>query len=236
MLVIEELITSYPDWQVTFSATLPKGEITALIGPSGAGKSTLLGMIAGFVPVESGTLTFDGQDLLSLGPAKRPVTTLFQDHNLFLHLSVFDNIAIGLHPGLRLNPAQKRQVQEAADKVGLGEMLTRLPEQLSGGQQQRVGLARALVRGRPLLLLDEPFSALDPALRREMLAEVARLACEQGITVLMVSHNPEDAQLIADQVLFIDAGRIALQGKPDILHSSDHPGLLRYLGRALAPQ
>ncbi|MCR9023327.1 thiamine ABC transporter ATP-binding protein, partial [Aeromonas caviae] len=88
-----------------------------------------------------------------------------------------------------------------------------------------------LVRGRPLLLLDEPFSALDPALRREMLAEVARLACEQGITVLMVSHNPEDAQLIADQVLFIDAGRIALQGKPDILHSSDHPGLLRYLGR-----
>ena len=155
MLVIEELVTSYPDWQVTFSATLPKGEITALIGPSGAGKSTLLGMIAGFVPVESGTLTFDGQDLLSLGPAERPVTTLFQDHNLFLHLSVFDNIAIGLHPGLRLNPAQKRQVQEAADKVGLGEMLTRLPEQLSGGQQQRVGLARALVRGRPLLLLDE---------------------------------------------------------------------------------
>ncbi|WP_323917019.1 thiamine ABC transporter ATP-binding protein [Aeromonas caviae] len=236
MLVIEELVNSYPDWQVTFSATLPKGEITALIGPSGAGKSTLLGMIAGFVPVESGTLTFDGQDLLSLGPAERPVTTLFQDHNLFLHLSVFDNIAIGLHPGLRLNPAQKRLVQEAADKVGLGEMLTRLPEQLSGGQQQRVGLARALVRGRPLLLLDEPFSALDPALRREMLAEVARLACEQGITVLMVSHNPEDAQLIADQVLFIDAGRIALQGKPDILHSSDHPGLLRYLGRALAPQ
>ncbi len=236
MLVIEELVTSYPDWQVTFSATLPKGEITALIGPSGAGKSTLLGMIAGFVPVESGTLTFDGQDLLSLGPAERPVTTLFQDHNLFLHLSVFDNIAIGLHPGLRLNPAQKRLVQEAADKVGLGEMLTRLPEQLSGGQQQRVGLARALVRGRPLLLLDEPFSALDPALRREMLAEVARLACEQGITVLMVSHNPEDAQLIADQVLFIDAGRIALQGKPDILHSSDHPGLLHYLGRALAPQ
>ncbi|MEV3826888.1 thiamine ABC transporter ATP-binding protein [Aeromonas caviae] len=236
MLVIEELVTSYPDWQVTFSATLPKGEITALIGPSGAGKSTLLGMIAGFVPVESGTLTFDGQDLLSLDPAERPVTTLFQDHNLFLHLSVFDNIAIGLHPGLRLNPAQKRQVQEAADKVGLGEMLTRLPEQLSGGQQQRVGLARALVRGRPLLLLDEPFSALDPALRREMLAEVAHLACEQGITVLMVSHNPEDAQLIADQVIFIDAGRIALQGKPDILHSSDHPGLLRYLGRALAPQ
>ncbi|WP_421272269.1 thiamine ABC transporter ATP-binding protein [Aeromonas taiwanensis] len=231
MLNIDRLVTSYPDWRVDFTATLARGEITALIGPSGAGKSTLLGMIAGFVPVESGTLTFDGQDLMPLGPAERPVTTLFQDHNLFLHLSVFDNIAIGLHPGLRLNAAQRDQVNEAAERVGLGAMLMRLPDQLSGGQQQRVGLARALVRGKPLLLLDEPFSALDPALRREMLAEVARLACEQGITVLMVSHNPEDAQLIADQVLFIDEGCIALQGKPEILQSSDHPGLLRYLGR-----
>lgn len=142
MLNIDQLVTSYPDWRVSFSATLPKGEITALIGPSGAGKSTLLGMIAGFVPVESGTLDFDGEDMLPLGPAARPVTTLFQDHNLFLHLSVFDNIAIGLHPGLRLNAAQRAQVKDAASRVGLGEMLTRLPEQLSGGQQQRVGLAR----------------------------------------------------------------------------------------------
>lgn len=145
---------------------------------------------------------------------------------------MFDNIAIGLHPGLRLSPAQREQVKQGAERVGLGDMLSRLPEQLSGGQQQRVGLARAMVRGKPLLLLDEPFSALDPALRREMLAEVAKLACEQGITVLMVSHNPEDAQLIADQVLFVDEGRIALQGKPDILQNSEHPGLLRYLGRA----
>ena len=115
-------------------------------------------------------------------------------------------------------------------------MLTRLPEQLSGGQQQRVGLARALVRGRPLLLLDEPFSALDPALRREMLAEVARLACEQGITVLMVSHNPRMPSSSPIRCSSSTRGRIALQGKPDILHSSDHPGLLRYLGRALSPQ
>jgi len=123
MLNIDRLVTSYPDWRVDFTATLARGEITALIGPSGAGKSTLLGMIAGFVPVESGTLTFDGQDLMPLGPAERPVTTLFQDHNLFLHLSVFDNIAIGLHPGLRLNAAQRNQVNEAAERVGLGAML-----------------------------------------------------------------------------------------------------------------
>ena len=232
MLNIDQLVTSYPDWRVSFSATLPRGEITALIGPSGAGKSTLLGMIAGFVPVESGRLSFDDVDLLPLGPAERPVTTLFQDHNLFLHLSVFDNIAIGLHPGLRLSPAQREQVKQGAERVGLGDMLSRLPEQLSGGQPQRGGLARGQGGGRPLLLGGGPFSALDPALRREMLAEVAKLACEQGITVLMVSHNPEDAQLIADQVLFVDEGRIALQGKPDILQNSEHPGLLRYLGRA----
>ena len=131
MLNIDELVTSYPDWRVSFSATLPRGEITALIGPSGAGKSTLLGMIAGFVPVESGSLSFDGVDLLPLGPAERPVTTLFQDHNLFLHLSVFDNIAIGLHPGLRLSPAQREQVKQGAERVGLGDMLSRLPDRKS---------------------------------------------------------------------------------------------------------
>ena len=232
MLNIDQLVTSYPDWRVSFSATLPRGEITALIGPSGAGKSTLLGMIAGFVPVESGRLSFDDVDLLPLGPAERPVTTLFQDHNLFLHLSVFDNIAIGLHPGLRLSPAQREQVKQGAERVGLGDMLSRLPEQLSGGQQQRGGGGRAKGGGKPRLLLGVAFSGPEPPLRREMLAEVAKLACEQGITVLMVSHNPEDAQLIADQVLFVDEGRIALQGKPDILQNSEHPGLLRYLGRA----
>ena len=232
MLNIDQLVTSYPDWRVSFSATLPRGEITALIGPSGAGKSTLLGMIAGFVPVESARLSFDDVDLLPLGPAERPVTTLFQDHNLFLHLSVFDNIAIGLHPGLRLSPAQREQVKQGAERVGLGDMLSRLPEQLSGGQQKAVRLARAMGGGKTLLLLDEAFSGLEPPPPREMLAEVAKLACEQGITVLMVSHNPEDAQLIADQVLFVDEGRIALQGKPDILQNSEHPGLLRYLGRA----
>lgn len=212
MLNIDQLVTSYPDWRVSFSATLPKGEITALIGPSGAGKSTLLGMIAGFVPVESGTLDFDGEDLLPLGPAARPVTTLFQDHNLFLHLSVFDNIAIGLHPGLRLNTAQRAQVKDAASRVGLGKMLTRLPEQLSGGQQQRVGLARALVRGKPLLLLDEPFSALDPALRQEMLSLVADVCEQQQLTLLMVSHSVEDAARIAPRSMVVAEGRIVWDG------------------------
>lgn len=233
MLVIEELVTSYPDWQVTFSATLPKGEITALIGPSGAGKSTLLGMIAGFVPVESGTLTFDGQDLLSLGPAERPVTTLFQDHNLFLHLSVFDNIAIGLHPGLRLNPAQKRQVQEAADKVGLGEMLTRLPEQLSGGQQQRVAIARALAMQPRIMLFDEPTSALDPEMVGEVLDVMKGLARE-GMTMVVVTHEMGFAREVADRVLFMESGELLVDEKPaDFFDNPPSPRLRQFLSQVL---
>ncbi|MDO2948468.1 thiamine ABC transporter ATP-binding protein [Aeromonas simiae] len=232
MLILDKLTARYPEWSVTFTTQIAQGEIVALIGRSGAGKSTLLGMLAGFVPVTSGVLSFAGQDLLPLRPALRPITTLFQDHNLFLHLSVYDNIAIGLHPGLRLTPSQQQQVQQAATRVGLGDMQDRLPEQLSGGQQQRVALARALVRDRPLLLLDEPFSALDPALRREMLAEVALLARSRGTTVLMVSHNPEDAELIADRLLFIHEGGIAFDGSPSELAKPTLPALAAYLGMA----
>ncbi|ENY72547.1 thiamine ABC transporter ATP-binding protein [Aeromonas diversa CDC 2478-85] len=231
MLILDNLTARYPDWSVTFSTRLEAGEIVALIGRSGAGKSTLLGMLAGFVPVTAGQFTFAGRDLLPLTPAERPVTTLFQDHNLFLHLTVHDNIAIGLHPGLRLSAEQREQVTRAAARVGLEAMLDRLPEQLSGGQQQRVALARALVRDRPLLLLDEPFSALDPALRREMLGEVVQLARSRGTTVLMVSHNPEDAELIADRLLFIDEGRIAFDGTPRALTTPPLPALAAYLGK-----
>lgn len=230
MLILDKLTSHYDSWQCQFSSQLRQGSISALIGPSGAGKSTLLGMLAGFITVDSGRLEFAGQNLLPLRPAERPITTLFQDNNLFLHLSVHDNIAIGLHPGLSLTAAQKEQVLASAQRVGLLDKLAQKPESLSGGQQQRVAIARALVRDKPLLLLDEPFSALDPALRQEMLKEVAKLAHEQGNTVLMVSHNPEDARLIADQILFVERGTIHLQGPVSLLSDSQDPFLRRYLG------
>jgi DNA polymerase-1 len=163
-------------------------------------------------------IDFREEDLTVCAPRIDELKALFADK------TALDNIAEGLITVWKQPKAEARATALGILKdIGLAEKQDAYPASLSGGQQQRVGLARAMVRGKPLLLLDEPFSALDPALRREMLAEVAKLACEQGITVLMVSHNPEDAQLIADQVLFVDEGRIALQGKPDILQNSEHP-------------
>ncbi|WEM44063.1 thiamine ABC transporter ATP-binding protein [Photobacterium sp. DA100] len=217
--------------QLCFDLSVEAGDIVALLGPSGAGKSTLLAMVAGFLAPDSGTLTVNGQPIVQQHPAQRPLSILFQEHNLFPHLSVYENIGLGLNPALKLSNEQKEQVVVAAAKVGLQGYLDRLPEQLSGGQRQRVALARCLIRQRPLLLLDEPFSALDPALRKEMLELVSKLAREQGTTVLMVTHSPEDALKIADRCAFIYQGRVKVFGPcRDVLAAPSDPALVHYLG------
>src|SRR5262245_4510060 len=165
----------YEDMQMRFDLHVASGECLAIIGPSGAGKSTLLALIAGFERAEAGSIRIDGQDVTGLPPAARPVTMLFQEHNLFAHLTVAANVGLGIHPGLRLTAADRDKVEWALAEVGLAGFAGRRPAQLSGGERQRVALARALVRKRSVLLLDEPFAALGPALRREMLDLVARL-------------------------------------------------------------
>ncbi|KLV02431.1 thiamine ABC transporter ATP-binding protein [Photobacterium aquae] len=241
MLTLTQLSHSYPhptqrgqSTELCFDLDLQRGDIVALLGPSGAGKSTLLAMIAGFLKPHSGELQIDGKRIeASLAPAERPLSILFQEHNLFPHLSVFENIGLGLHPGLSLNDSDREQVKAAAAKVGLDTYLDRLPEQLSGGQRQRVALARCLLRQRPLLLLDEPFSALDPALRQEMLMLVQQLASEQKTTVLMVTHSPEDARKIANRCAFIEEGRVKVFGATsELLTRPSEPALRRYLGMA----
>ncbi|MCQ1059007.1 thiamine ABC transporter ATP-binding protein [Photobacterium sp. DNB23_23_1] len=217
--------------QLCFDLKVETGDIVALLGPSGAGKSTLLAMVAGFLAPDSGKLTVNGHPIEQLHPAKRPLSILFQEHNLFPHLSVYENIGLGLSPALKLSNEQKEDIIVAAEKVGLQGYLDRLPEQLSGGQRQRVALARCLIRQRPLLLLDEPFSALDPALRKEMLELVRKLAREQGTTVLMVTHSPEDALKIADKCAFICQGQVKVFGpSQDILVTPSDPALTQYLG------
>lgn len=217
--------------QLTFDLDVETGEIVALIGPSGAGKSTLLAMVAGFLAPDSGELTIAGQPIDRQLPSERPLSLLFQDHNLFPHLTVFENIGLGLHPGLKLSREDKENIVVAASRVGIQKYLDRLPEQLSGGQKQRVALARCLIRKRPLLLLDEPFSALDPALRKEMLELVKSLAKEHQTTVLMVTHSPEDALKIAGRCAFICDGKVKVFGETrQMLTQPEDEALKRYLG------
>jgi len=147
-----------------------------------------------------------------LTPAERPVSMIFQEHNLFAHLDAATNVALGLSPSGRLGTEERKQVDEALAQVGLSGFGKRLPGELSGGERQRVALARVLVRDKPVLLLDEPFAALGPALRREALGLVRELQRRHGMTVLMVTHLPEDARAAASHVAFLKAGRIAAYG------------------------
>ncbi|EKO3373857.1 thiamine ABC transporter ATP-binding protein [Vibrio fluvialis] len=212
MLVLDNVRYEYQDEWFVFDLSVAQGSIVALMGPSGAGKSTLLSLVAGFIEPHSGDIHVqsNGEAVSVVGkaPYLRPFSMLFQEHNLFAHLSVRDNIGLGLHPGLKLSAAQREQVVRAANMVGVGDFLDRLPEQLSGGQRQRVALARCFVQPHPVWLLDEPFSALDPLLREEMLTLVKTLAAERGITVLMVTHHISDARAIATHFAFMAQGQV----------------------------
>jgi len=233
LLQVDNISFAYEQMPMHFDLKVNRGETLAILGASGSGKSTLLNLIAGFNQPLSGDIRFQQDSLLTKVPAQRPITTLFQEHNLFNHLTVKQNIAIGLAPSMKLDTAQQTALETAAQQVEITELLNRLPADLSGGQRQRVGIARCLARKQPLLLLDEPFSALDPALRQEMLRLIAKLNKEHGITVLMVTHNPDDALQIADNIAFVENGKIALHAPATILADDDAPAMLkRYLGKS----
>ena len=234
MLALAELGVDYGDWRASFDLTVPKGALCALIGPSGGGKTTLLHAIGGFVRPHRGSLNFDGRDLLPLAPAERPLSILFQDHNLFPHLTAGDNIGLALDPSLRLSADQRAAVEAVLARVGLAGLSGRKPGELSGGQRQRVALARALARNRPLMLLDEPFSGLDPGLRRDMLELVDGFRRQDGLTVLMSIHTPVEAAEIADLMVFVDDGRVAAAGAPEaVMAESGNEVLDRYFRRGV---
>lgn len=221
MLTLTDVTWLYQHLPMRFSLKITAGERVAILGPSGAGKSTLLSLVAGFLQPASGSIIINGVEHTRTPPSVRPVSMLFQENNLFSHLTVRQNIALGMHPGMKLNEAQKQRLLEITARVGMTEMLDRLPSQLSGGQRQRVALARCLVRQQPVLLLDEPFSALDPALRKEMLQLLDELCQEQNMTLLMVSHSIEDAARIAGRSIVVKDGRIAWDGETDTLLSGE---------------
>ena len=230
-LELNDIRFSYGSWEVRYELVVNAGDLVALIGPSGAGKSTLLSLIAGFETAIGGSISVNGDDITDLPPAKRPVTTLFQEHNLFAHLSAAQNVGLGISPSLRLSAGDRTACDAALAKVGLNDKTERLPRELSGGERQRVAIARALVMRRPLLLLDEPFAALGPALRRDMLDLVNALRRETGMTIVMVSHDPADARRVADRTAFISDGRITAFGETDeLLSRKTPPELVDYLG------
>ncbi|WP_284164555.1 ATP-binding cassette domain-containing protein [Frigidibacter sp. SD6-1] len=230
MLTFEQLALAQEGFRLEADFSLSPGGITAIIGPSGAGKSTLLSAIAGFFPPASGRILWEGQDLAPLAPGARPVSILFQDQNLFPHLTIADNLGLGLRADLRLSGGERTKVAQALDRVGLSGLGDRKPGTLSGGQQSRAALARALLRARPLLLLDEPFAALGPALKAEMLDLVAEIAGETGTTVLMVSHDPADARRIAGQTILVAEGRTNPPEDTATLFAAPPAALASYLG------
>jgi spermidine/putrescine transport system ATP-binding protein len=184
------------------------GTFTAILGPSGCGKSTLLRMIGGFVPPTSGTIEIDGHDVSHLGPEKRPTNMVFQNHGLFPHLSVVDNVGFGLSIAKRPIEEIHRRVSNALALVQLTDKAGAGVDQLSGGQQQRVALARAIIMRPKILLLDEPLSALDLKLRQSMQMELKRIHREIGGTFLFVTHDQGEAFSLADRLVVMNAGHI----------------------------
>ncbi|WP_022703035.1 ABC transporter ATP-binding protein [Pseudorhodobacter ferrugineus] len=196
------------------SVQIRRGEFFTLLGPSGCGKTTLLRLIAGFETPTSGQILLGGEDITHLPPNKRPVNTVFQSYALFPHLSVAQNIAFGLEMQNRPRAEVAATVARMLALVQLEPMANRKTSQLSGGQQQRVALARALAPTPKVLLLDEPLSALDLKLRKEMQIELKRLQQETGITFVFVTHDQEEALTMSDRIAVMSAGHIQQVGSP----------------------
>ncbi|HEV7321839.1 MAG TPA: thiamine ABC transporter ATP-binding protein [Ensifer sp.] len=221
----------YDTTTLHFECAVAAGGIVAVAGASGSGKSTLLHLVAGFEEPDGGEIRILGKNVDRLAPSERPVSMIFQDNNLFAHLDVATNVGLGIDPALRLSAGDRITIEDALRRVGLTGFARRLPPTLSGGERQRVALARALVRHRPLLLLDEPFAALDPGMRAGMRTLLRELHEEEGNTILMITHHPDDVKALADSVLFLDQGRIiAHDSLARFLERRDNAAIDRFLG------
>ncbi len=209
MLSLDQLKLTLGPNNFNFTLRAKPDSVSAIVGKSGSGKSTLLNLIAGFVKPSFGTLSWQGTNLLPMPPEARPVTTLFQQHNLFSHLTVRQNIGLGIHPSLKLDSQQQAQIETALAEVGMADHIDKHPSALSGGEQQRIALARCLLRKQPVLLLDEPFSALDADTRNTMLEITQSVIQQHKLCTLLVTHNHDDAAFFDATVFEINNGELA---------------------------
>jgi sulfate transport system ATP-binding protein len=200
------------------NVSIPTGQLTALLGPSGGGKSTLLRIIAGLDSADSGSISIEGVDATRLPPQKRNVGFVFQHYAVFKHMTVAKNVAFGLEIRKRSKQETAERVDELLKLVHLSQFAHRLPSQLSGGQRQRMALARALAVEPTVLLLDEPFGALDAKVRKELRDWLRRLHDEVHVTTVFVTHDQEEALEVADEIVVINEGRVEQIGTPDQLY------------------
>jgi thiamine transport system ATP-binding protein len=230
MIELNQINYHYDNFKMHFNLKIAAKEKVVIIGRSGAGKSTLLNLIAGFVSPNSGQILLNHQNMTRTLPGKRPVSILFQRNNLFNHLTVEQNIGLGIKHCLKLNASERQTIEDMLAKVSLAGFNNRYPNQLSGGQRQRVALARCLIQHRPVLLLDEPFSALDQALRFEMLALVDQICDDFNLTLMMVSHYLDDSLNYFSRCLVVDNGNIVFNDLPTQLAQSKHNEIAKMLG------
>ncbi len=210
---------------------VPSGSLTALLGPSGSGKSTLLRAIAGLDLPDTGTVTINGRDVTTIPPQRRGIGFVFQHYAAFKHLSVRDNVAFGLKIRKRSKAEIKEKVDNLLEVVGLAGFQTRYPNQLSGGQRQRMALARALAVDPEVLLLDEPFGALDAKVREDLRAWLRRLHDEVHVTTVLVTHDQSEALDVADRIAVLNKGRIEQIGSPtDVYDKPANAFVMSFLG------
>lgn len=208
MLRVSDLKFGYGDSQKSYKydMQLEKGEIASIMGKSGSGKSTLFDLIDGFLTPTSGSITLNDKELVGQSVESRPVSVLFQEHNLFEHLSVEKNVILGISRGIFDTKADKKRVSQMLEEVGLKGFEKKLVSSLSGGEQQRVALARVLLRQEPILLLDEPFNSLDEQTRLEMLELVREMTTKHALHTLIITHNSSSAQKISDRIYLMGDG------------------------------
>lgn len=207
-IVLDKVALNLGTADFDFDCRIEPGAITAIAGPSGAGKSTLLNLIAGFERPQSGRIFIAGTEQTASHPSERPVSVVFQDHNLFAHLDIFTNVALGISPSMRLSSQDRDSVENALSRVGLAGFGKRMPGSLSGGEKQRAAFARALLRNKPVLLLDEPFASLDADLRLQMSELLIELHLETANAVVMITHDREEIARVANHVVRIESRRV----------------------------
>ncbi len=198
-----------------------EGEIVTLLGPSGCGKTTILRTIGGFLDVTSGDILIDGQSVVGMPPEKRPTAMVFQSYNLWPHMTIVENLAFGMELRKIPKAQMKQEIAEMLEMVGMSGCEKKYPSQLSGGQQQRIAIARSLLLKPKLLLLDEPFSALDAKIRQQMREELKKIQHKLGITVVFVTHDQEEAMALSHRIVVMNKGKIEQVGTPTEIY--DHP-------------